>query len=120
RSLDFVYENHKVDHVLPCGTVNYTVTQDYTRITEFKYLTGQDAPSTTIMKEYPRSYEDPRKQIPYYAIINEENTAHYKKYLALVDTLPDFYLLGRLAQYKYYNMDAIVDLALQLAKQILA
>lgn len=73
RSLDFVYETFDKEHVLPCGTVNFTVTEDYTRITEFKYLTGQKSDKTTIMKEYSRAYEDPNTQTPYYAILSDEN-----------------------------------------------
>ena len=119
RSLDFVYETYDAEHKLPCGTVNYTVSEDYTRITEFKYLTGQVSPKTTIMKEYSRAYEDPDAQIPYYAIINDENRAHYERYRALTDSLPNFYPLGRLAEYRYYNMDKIVELALAKAMEII-
>lgn len=115
RSLDFVYETHDVDYIQPCGTVNYTVTEDYTRITEFKHLTGQSASRTTIMKEYSRSYDNPKTQIPYYAIINDENCAHYERYHALIESLDNFYPLGRLAEYRYYNMDVIISRALSLA-----
>ena len=118
RSLDFVYETHDVEHVLPCGTVNFTVTEDYTRITEFKYLTGQVSDKTTIMKEYSHSYDDPKKQIPYYAIINDENAAHYERYRALTTSLPNFHPLGRLAEYRYYNMDVIIGRALALADEL--
>lgn len=119
RSLDFVYETHDQKHVLPCGTVNFTVTEDYTRITEFTWLTGQVSDKTTIMKEYSRAYENPTTQIPYYAIINEENNAHYQRYLHLTESLPNFYPLGRLAEYRYYNMDVIVERALDLSNKIL-
>ena len=118
RTLDFVYETYDEEYKLPCGTVNYTVTEDYTRITEFKHLTGQQSPNTTIMKEYSLAYEDPETQIPYYAIINEENNSHYRRYRDLTETLPNLYLLGRLAEYRYYNMDKIVELALDLANRI--
>lgn len=118
RSLDFSYETHDQEHVLPCGTVNYTVTEDYTRITEFKYLTGQQSERTTIMKEYSHAYDDPQKQIPYYAIINEENNAHYDRYLELTRQLKNFYPLGRLAEYRYYNMDLIIGRALDLADRL--
>ncbi|WP_282208956.1 UDP-galactopyranose mutase [Parvibacter caecicola] len=120
RSLDFVYETYDEEMKFPVGTVNFTVSEDYTRITEFKHLTGQVAPNTTIMKEYSRAYENPREQIPYYAIINPENNAHYQRYRSLTENLPNFYPLGRLAEYRYYNMDAIVVLALQLADQLLS
>lgn len=120
RSLDFVYETYDEEYKLPCGTVNYTVTEDYTRITEFKHLTGQKAPNTTIMKEYSCAYEDPDRQIPYYAILNDENRAHYERYKALTESLPNFHLIGRLAEYKYYNMDKIVLNALELSSELVA
>ncbi len=119
RSLDFEYETFDEEFVQPCGTVNYTVSEDYTRITEFKHMTFQRCPNTTIMKEYSRSYDDPRTQIPYYAIINDENNAHYERYRKLTETLPNFYPLGRLAEYRYYNMDKIVSLALELSDKIM-
>ena len=120
RSLNFVYETYDEEYKLPVGTVNYTVTEDYTRITEFKHLTKQKSDKTTIMKEYSCSYDDPETQIPYYAIINDENNAHYNRYLALTQSLENFHPLGRLAQYRYYNMDAIVALALDLADELVA
>lgn len=118
RSLDFVYETFDKEHVLPCGTVNFTVTEDYTRITEFKYLTGQKSNKTTIMKEYSRAYEDPNTQTPYYAILSDENRAHYERYRALTAKLPNFHPLGRLAEYRYYNMDKIISLALELSDKL--
>ncbi len=118
RSLDFVYETHDTEYLLPCGTVNFTVTEDYTRMTEFKWLTGQKADKTTVMKEYSREYVDPKKQIPYYAILSDQNNAHYAKYRALTDSLPNFYPLGRLAEYRYYNMDVIVGRALELSDKL--
>lgn len=118
RSLDFVYETHDVEFLMPCGTVNYTVSEDYTRITEFKYLTGQENDKTTIMKEYSKAYEDANTQIPYYAIINAQNNAHYDRYLQLTKNLNNFHLLGRLAEYRYYNMDVIIERALDLADEL--
>ncbi|MGI6216503.1 MAG: UDP-galactopyranose mutase [Coriobacteriales bacterium] len=118
RSLNFVYETYPIKHWQPCGTVNYTVSEDYTRITEFTYMTGQDLNVTTIMKEYSLPYEGKPGQIPYYAIISEENQAHYNKYKKLADGIHDFHLIGRLAEYRYYNMDAIVSRALELADQL--
>lgn len=112
RSLDFVYETYDEEYKLPCGTVNYTVSEDYTRITEFKRLTHQQAPNTTIMKEYSRPYEDPDTQIPYYAILNDENRALHARYLRLTESLPNFYPVGRLAEYRYYDMDDVVEAAL--------
>lgn len=120
RTLEFVYETYNEQYQLPCGTVNYTVTEDYTRITEFKWLTGQKANNTTIMKEYSHPYVDPETQIPYYAIINDENREHYMRYKRLTESLPNFYPLGRLAEYRYYNMDKIIELALDVSDVILS
>lgn len=120
RTLNFAYETHDAEQLLPSGTVNFTVTEDYTRITEFKHLTGQTAPKTTIMKEYSLAYDDPDSQIPYYAIIGEENERHYLRYRKLTDSLPNFHPLGRLAEYRYYNMDVIVGRALALADELIA
>ena len=118
RSLDFAYETYDQRHWQPCGTVNYTVSEDYTRITEFTYMTGQDLDKTTIMREYPQAYEALPGQIPYYAIISEENAAHYGRYRELAEGIEDFHLIGRLAEYRYYNMDAIVVRALELADDL--
>ena len=78
-----------------------------------------DCDGTTIVREYPFAYSGAEGEIPYYAILNEENEALYEKYRALTSGLPDFYLLGRLAEYKYYNMDAMARKALDLAERIL-
>ena len=121
RTLDFKFETLPVEWYQTHGTVNYTVSEDFTRITEFKYFSGQDLPDrTTIVKEYSRAYTGADGETPYYAIINPENNALYQQYKALGDALPDFHLLGRLAEYKYYNMDAIVVRALELSDRLLA
>ncbi|MDR2492975.1 MAG: UDP-galactopyranose mutase [Coriobacteriales bacterium] len=118
RSLEFVYEPHDCKHVLPCGTVNYTVSEDYTRITEYTWLTGQDISHTTLMKEYPLAFEDKPGQVPYYAILDDKNRQHYERYLGLFASLPNFHALGRLAEYRYFNMDQIVERALELADSL--
>lgn len=117
RSLYFDFEHYIFSDYQGHSVVNYTVSQDYTRITEFKHLTGQEVDGTTIVKEYPRAYEDDF-QVPYYAIINPENMALYQKYVDLMKPFPKFHLLGRLAQYKYYNIDGIIEEALKLVKQL--
>jgi len=71
------------------------------------------------MKEYPREYTGAGNEIPYYAIINLKNEALYEKYKRITEAIDDFYLLGRLAEYKYYNMDVIVERALLLADSII-
>ncbi len=119
RTLDFEFETYPREWYQTRGTVNYTVDQDYTRITEFKHLTGQKLPAcTTIMKEYSRAYTGKPGETPYYAIINAENNALYDRYRALCDRYPNFHLLGRLAEYKYYNMDAIIARALELCDRM--
>ena len=119
RTLDFRFETYPREWYQTHGTVNYTVDEDYTRITEFKHLTGQKLPGkTTIMKEYSRAYTGASGETPYYAIINEENNALYGQYRALCDRHPNFHLLGRLAEYKYYKMDAIIARALELCDRL--
>ena len=114
RTLDFRFETYDQEWFQSHGTVNYTVDQDYTRITEFKYFSGQQLPCTTIVKEYSRAYTGAEGETPYYAIINPENNALYERYRTRTERYGNLYLLGRLAEYKYYNMDAIVDRALAL------
>ncbi|MEG0548510.1 MAG: UDP-galactopyranose mutase [Coprobacillus sp.] len=117
RSLYFDFEHYALEDYQGHSVVNYTVSEDFTRITEFKHLTGQVSNETTIVKEYPRVYED-SSQVPYYAIMNDENNAMYQKYVDLMKPFSNFYFLGRLAQYKYYNIDGIVEEALKLVKQL--
>lgn len=119
RSLDFRFEHYEQDSFQGKGVVNYTVSEDFTRITEFKFLTGQKIRGTTIVKEYPFAYTGARGEIPYYAILNEENRNLYEKYEKRLSCLPNVYLLGRLAEYKYYNIDAITERALQMADDII-
>lgn len=120
RTLDFQFETHPVEWYQTCATVNYTVDQPYTRITEFKHMTGQvKKDCTTIVKELSRAYTGAEGEIPYYAIINPENNAKYQQYKALADRYPNFHLVGRLAEYKYYNMDAIVARSLSVCDSLL-
>ena len=98
----------------PTGTINYPNEHPYTRITEFKYLTGQKHPKTTIVYEYPKADGD-----PYYPVPRPENTEIYKKYQQLAAAEPKYvHFTGRLATYKYYNMDQVVAQSLTLFKNI--
>ena len=121
RTLDFRLETYDRQFYQTHGTVNYTVDEDFTRITEFKHLTGQrlQDPITSIMKEYSRAYTGAEGEIPYYAIINPANNALYARYQNQAEQFPNLHLLGRLAEYKYYNMDAIVLRALELCDRLL-
>ncbi len=119
RSLNFQFEHLDQDSFQDHSVVNYTVSEDFTRITEFKFLTGQkDTDGTTIVREYPFAYTGAEGEIPYYAILNEENEALYEKYRLLTEDFDKFHLLGRLAEYKYYNIDAMCRKAMELAEEI--
>lgn len=113
RSLDFKFETLDMEAFQPTGTVNYPNEQAYTRITDFKYLTGQKHPKSTIVYEYPMAEGD-----PYYPIPRPENAELYKKYQALANEMQNTYFVGRLATYKYYNMDQVVAQALTLFKKL--
>lgn len=118
RTLHFTFEHFEEDYVQTHGVVNYTVNESYTRITEFKHMTGQKKKGTTIMKEYPSTYTGEEGEIPYYAILNDENRANYEKYCKMLEKYDNIYLLGRLAEYQYYNIDAMVEKALELADKL--
>lgn len=121
RTLDMKFETLDMDQFQPVGTVNYTVSEDFTRITEFKNMTGQVVPGkTTIMKEYSHAYEPGSGQTPYYAILNPENRKLYESYLARVSHITNFHPVGRLAEYRYYDMDAVTASALSLSDEIIA
>lgn len=121
RSLRFDFEHlDQEDFQNGHSVVNYTVSEDFTRITEFQYLTGQkDASCTTIVREYPFAYSGAEGEIPYYAIMNPENETLYQKYKKLAEHYPNLHLLGRLAEYRYYNIDAMTKKALELAETLL-
>ena len=118
RSLRFDFEYYDKPDYQGHSVVNYTISEDFTRITEFKYLTGQQAEGTTIVKEYPFAYTGAEGEIPYYSIANEANQKLYEQYRGLVEHIPSVWLLGRLAEYKYYNIDAMVLKALELTDKI--
>ena len=121
RTLDMVFETLDQDQFQPVGTVNYTTSEDFTRITEFKNLTGQVVPGkTTIMREYSKAYEPGSGQTPYYAIIEDETQALYRRYRERVEGLLNFHPVGRLAEYRYYDMDAVCASALELSDGIVA
>lgn len=113
RSLTFRFETHPVPVFQQVGTVNYPNNYDYTRISEFKHLTGQKHDQTTVVYEYPQADGD-----PYYPIPRPENAALYKQYETLAAATPGVHFVGRLATYKYYNMDQVVAQALALSRRI--
>ncbi|MEH2149111.1 UDP-galactopyranose mutase [Nostoc sp.] len=113
RSLDFKHETHNTTVFQTAPVINYPNEQLYTRVTEFKYLTGQEHSKTSIVYEFPKAEGD-----PYYPVPRSENQEIYKKYKVLADETPGIYFVGRLATYKYYNMDQCVAQALSVYKQI--
>ena len=121
RTLDMEFETLDQDQFQPVGTVNYTTSEDFTRITEFKNMTGQRVDGkTTIMREYSKAYEPGSGQTPYYAILEDGNQELYQRYRQRVESLLNFHLVGRLAEYRYYDMDAVVSSALDLCDEIVA
>ena len=95
------------------AVVNYPNDHAYTRVTEFKYLTGQEHLKTSIVFEYPRADGD-----PYYPVPRRENAMLYRQYQALAEATAGVHFVGRLATYKYYNMDQVVAQALTLFARI--
>ncbi len=113
RSLRFVHETLDKEWFQFVGSVNYPQTEAYTRITEYKHLTGQMHPRTSITYEYPEAEGD-----PYYPVPRPENQALYKRYEELADAEPDTWFVGRLATYRYLNMDQVVGQALATFRRI--
>jgi len=107
RSLEFEFETLKVERFQNVAVVNYPGAEPFTRISEYKHLTGQVHPFTTISREYPRPSGE-----PYYPIPRAENRALYAKYAAKAAATANVTFVGRLAEYRYYNMDQVVASAL--------
>jgi UDP-galactopyranose mutase len=115
RSIEFKFETYETEIFQSTGTINFPNEHPYTRVTEFKYLTGQKNPKTSVVYEYPIEDGD-----PYYPVPRPENAELYKKYQKLAAEMPDVYFTGRLATYKYYNMDQVVAQSLTLFKKIVS
>ena len=113
RSLRFDHATLPQENFQPVGTVNYPQTEDFTRITEYKHLTGQQHPMTAITREYPSAEGD-----PYYPILHAESAALFKRYETLAAATPDVWFVGRLATFRYYNMDQVVGQALSTFRRI--
>ena len=113
RSLRFEHVNLPKEQFQQVGTVNYPNDYGYTRISEFKHITGQHHPSTSVVYEYPCAEGD-----PYYPVPRPENAALYKRYEEDADAMGNVTFVGRLATYKYYNMDQVVGQALTAYKRL--
>jgi len=115
------YRSLRFEHLhfpnTPCfqltGTVNYPNDQQFTRVTEFKHLTKQQHSGTSIVREYPQWEGD-----PYYPVPRQENEILFKRYQQLAEQADNVYFVGRLAQYRYYNMDQVVGAALACVEKI--
>lgn len=113
RSLRFHHVTVEEEWHQPVAVVNYPQDQDYTRITEHKHLTGQHHCRTSLTYEYPTAEGD-----PYYPVPRPENAELYKRYQKLAAATPNVVCVGRLAAYKYYNMDQVVAQALSIFSRI--
>jgi UDP-galactopyranose mutase len=113
RSLDFKFETHNKPLYQEGPVINYPNDYDYTRVTEFKYLTGQEHHKTTIVYEFPKAEGD-----PYYPVPRPENAARYRQYEKMAAGTNGVHFVGRLATYRYYNMDQVVAQALTLCTKI--
>ncbi len=115
RSLDFHFETVNEKQVQEVAVINYPNDYPYTRVTEFKHLTGQVHAKTTLVYQYPKAEGD-----PYYPVPRQENAELYKQYQALAARTPRVHFAGRLGTYKYYNMDQVVAQALTLYSKLMS
>lgn len=113
RSLSFEHVTLDKQWHQPVAVVNYPQTQAYTRVTEYKHLTGQEHPKTSLTFEYPCDHGD-----PYYPVPRPENQKLYKAYERLALAQTNVWFVGRLATYRYYNMDQVVGQALATFRRI--
>ncbi len=123
RALRFEFETLPQTKFQPVAVVNYPNTNKFTRITEFKHLTGQNAEGrTTIAREYPLDYcherAEDRGQEPAYPILCKESSTLFDKYFEESKKYPNLHLVGRLAEYRYYDMNDIILRALEVSEEI--
>ena len=116
RSIELVFENHKAESFQNATTTNYPNDYDYTRITEFKKMYDTRNDTTTIAKEYPQEFVY-GENTPYYPLFTEENQKRYAEYQEYAKDFKNLTLVGRLAEYKYYDMDDIVLRALEVYEE---
>lgn len=117
RSVKMVFETIACEKFQETATVNYPNQYEFTRITEFKYVHPIQTKMTTILKEYPQPYHA-GKNLPYYPIFTAENQQQYNRYKEYAKLFPQLIILGRLAEYRYYDMDDAVENALNVFDRI--
>ncbi|HUE86551.1 MAG TPA: UDP-galactopyranose mutase [Vicinamibacterales bacterium] len=116
RSLRFEFETHAVEHFQPYAVINYPdASEPFTRIVEYKHLTGQALPRTTISREYSSAEGE-----PYYPVPNRRNREAYEQYRQQAERLTNVHMVGRLANYKYFNMDQAFKNALDMFNRLVA
>ena len=113
RSVEMKFETIDNEFFQEKATINYPNNYDFTRITEFKHIHPINSNKSTILKEYPQKYKK-GKNTPYYPIFTQKNQLRYKEYFEYAETIDNLLLLGRLAEYKYYDMDDIVERGLDV------
>lgn len=115
RTLSFEWRHLDQERYQPTCVVNHTTTDEFTRISEYKFMTGYESASgTTICMEYPKDYVRGGDERAYYPVFNDGSAALYEKYAARVKKWQNFIPLGRLAEYKYYDMDDVVARAMKV------
>lgn len=115
RTIDLKFETVEKEYFQEVTTVNYPNDYDYTRITEFKHIHPVESKKTTILKEYPREHKE--NDVPYYPVFTSESRENYEKYKEYSKKFENIILVGRLAEYRYYDMDDIVKRALEIFEE---
>ena len=118
RSLRFEWKYQDIDSLQDAPVVAYPQEAGFTRITEYKKLPVQDKPGTSYAVEYPLPYQEGQDQEPYYPVLTEESQLQYAKYQELANQIPNLIYCGRLADFKYYNMDQALERALCVCKSL--
>ena len=118
RSLRFEWKYEDIDSKQDAPVVAYPQAEGFTRITEYKKLPVQDVKGTTYAVEYPLSYNENVKMEPYYPVLTEKSQRIYSKYLEKASNIKNLFLSGRLADFKYYNMDQALERALNICKEL--
>lgn len=119
RSLRFEWKHEDIDSLQDMPVVAYPQAEGFTRITEYKKLPYQNVPGTTYAVEYPLPYQKGADQEPYYPVLTEESAALFARYSALAQKIPGLVCCGRLADFKYYNIDSALRRALDVADSLL-
>ena len=118
RSMRFEHETHDCEFFQPTTQVNYPNDFDYIRSIEIKHATGQQCSNTTVVREYPEAFSLEKE--PFYPVLSATSAAHYAKYKALADATPNATFVGRLATFKYYDMDQVIGASLAAFEKVRA